>query len=86
MVGNSGLWFYFIMKRHGNLFNKIISYENIYQGYRNARRGKGWQDTIKRFESNLDENLKNIQESLTNRTFTTSEYNIFTPTNILGGK
>jgi len=62
------------MKRYGNLFEQITAIENIYDAYRKARRGRGWQDTIKNFNKNLDENLNNIQQSLINKTFTTSEY------------
>ena len=62
------------MKRHGNLFSKIIEKDNIHLAYRKARKGKGWQDTIKRFENNLDENIKSIQESLINKTYSTSSY------------
>lgn len=66
------------MKRHGQLYPKITTKENIYQAYRSARKGKSWQDTIKRFESNLDGNLYRIKKSLEDKTFTTSEYSVFT--------
>jgi len=62
------------MKRHGNIFNKIIERDNIYLAYRKARKGKGWQDTVKRFECELDENIIKIQELLINKTYTTSNY------------
>lgn len=62
------------MKRHGNLFSKIIEKDNIYLAHYKARKGKRWQDTIKRFEDNLDENITQIQESLVGKTFTTSKY------------
>lgn len=62
------------IKRHGDLFKNIVDLENIYAAYRNARRGKGWQNTVKRFEEKLDENLISIQLSLVNHTFTTSPY------------
>jgi len=62
------------MKRHGNLFEQIISEENIYLAYLRARKGKSWQDTVKNFEKDLDLNITKIHESLVNRTFTTSPY------------
>jgi retron-type reverse transcriptase len=62
------------MKRHGNLFEQIVDLDNIYLAYRKARKGKGWQDTVKSFERNLDENILSIRDSLINKTFTTSPY------------
>lgn len=62
------------MKRHGNLFSNIADLDNIYKAYRNARKGKGWQNTVKEFEKNLDVNLNKIQQSLVNKTFQTSPY------------
>ena len=62
------------MKRHGNLFEQIITTENIFEAYRKARRGRGWQDTIKNFDKDLNGNLRDIQQSLIDKTFTTSEY------------
>jgi len=65
------------MKRHGNLFEAIVDKDTLYQAYRNARKGKSWQNTISVFERNLEENLNKIQQSLINKTFTTSPYKIF---------
>lgn len=62
------------MKRHGNLFSNIADLGNIYKAYRNARKGKGWQKTVKEFEKNLDANLNKIQQSLVSKTFQTSSY------------
>jgi len=62
------------MKRHGNLYSKITSIDNISQAYLNARKGKKWQDTIQNFEKNLEDNLLAIQKSLIDKTFTTSKY------------
>lgn len=64
------------MKRHGNLFARITDIDNIYRAYCNARKGKGWQRTIRVFEENLEANLKKIQESLVNKTFKTSPYTV----------
>lgn len=64
------------MRRHGNLFNKITNIENIRLAYKKARKGKSWQNTIKIFESDLENNILKIQDSLINKTFTTSEYTL----------
>jgi RNA-directed DNA polymerase len=62
------------MKRHGNLFEKITDVDNIYLAYKKARKGKSWQNTIIRFDDDLDENIFNIRDSLIEKTFTTSPY------------
>jgi hypothetical protein len=62
------------MKRHGCLFEKIIELDNIFLAYRKARKGKSWQNTISRFDDDLDENIFNIRDSLIEKTFTTSPY------------
>lgn len=62
------------MKRHGNLFEQIVEKDNIHLAYRKARKGKGWQDTVKNFEFNLEENIESIQELLINKSYTTSNY------------
>lgn len=62
------------MKRHGNLFGKITDLDNIYLAYAKAKKGKSWQNTISRFDDDLDENIFNIRDSLIEKTFTTSSY------------
>ncbi len=62
------------MKRQGNLFEKVTDPANIYEAYLRASRGKRWQDTVKRFEADLDHNLCQIRSSLIDGSFHTSEY------------
>lgn len=62
------------MKRYGNLFEKIVTPENIHAAYCKARRGRRWQNTVKNFERHLDSNLDKIHKSLIDKTFTTSSY------------
>jgi RNA-directed DNA polymerase len=62
------------MKRHGDLFDKIVDPANIYEAYLTARKGKTWQDTVKYFESDLDRNLDQIRAALIDGSFQTSEY------------
>lgn len=64
------------MKRHGNLFASIVDEENIYQAYKRAREGKTWMRAVKKFEANLEDNLKIVRDMLVNKTFTTSPYRI----------
>jgi len=62
------------MKRHGNLYEKIISTENIKLAYARTRKGKTWQRQVKAFDLNVEGNLKMIQELLINKAFKTSPY------------
>ena len=62
------------MKRHGNLYERITSFENIKLAYAKTRKGKTWQHQVKTFNINAEENLKRIQEMLINKAFRTSLY------------
>lgn len=62
------------MKRHGNLFEQIIAYDNLNRAYDRAKRGKNWQRAVKRFERNREHNLMHIQHLLVTKAFTTSRY------------
>lgn len=65
------------MKRHGNLFEKIVSYENLMLAHKNARKGKAHYTEVKMVNENPDHYIRLIQEALLNKTFTTSKYTIF---------
>jgi retron-type reverse transcriptase len=62
------------MKRKGNIYNKLISIENLRRADKNARKGKGYQYGIKLFDRNADTNLLLLHESLLNKTYRTSQY------------
>ena len=64
------------MRRHGNLYSKIVDIGNIRNAYLSAKKGKGWQNTVKNFEVNLEANLLAIQKSLVDKTFTTAKYKV----------
>ena len=65
------------MKRIGNLWEKIISIENLELADKKARLGK--QDTygVKLHDKNREENIKKLHEQLKNKTYKTSPYKIF---------
>ena len=65
------------MKRKGYLFERICSMENLLQAFHNASNGKRKRDEVKRFEADLDTNLRQLQAELTTRTYTTSAYEVF---------
>jgi hypothetical protein len=62
------------MRRHGGLWEKIISGDNIALAYRNAALHKGSMRNVKKFAQNAEENLERIRLSLADKTFTTSRY------------
>jgi len=66
------------MKRVGNLYQKIISLENLYQADQKARKGKKKQYGVQQHDRNQEENLKALHVMLRDKTFTTSSYKVFT--------
>lgn len=63
------------MKRYNNLFDKIVSLDNLYLADKKARRNKSNRKDIKEFDQNKEESLKKLQQDLINGTYKTSEYN-----------
>ena len=62
------------MKKHNNLFDQIVSIENLRLAYQKAKKGKSKKLSVIKFSQNIEDNLLKIQESLINKTFTTSHY------------
>ena len=65
------------MKRHGQLYEKVCTFENILDAYKKARRNKRYKGDVLEFTSLLEENLIDIQNQLTRRTYTPGEYKKF---------
>jgi retron-type reverse transcriptase len=66
------------MKRIGNLYDKIISIENLQLADEKARKGKLKSYGVVRHDKNREQNILRLHEMLKNGTFKTSEYDIFT--------
>jgi len=62
------------MKRYGNLFEKIISPENIFLAHHNAKKGKGYYGEVKMVEADKDRYLGLVHAMLANKTFHTARY------------
>jgi hypothetical protein len=62
------------MKRHGDLWNKIIDIDNITLAYKRARKNKGYLRGVKRFEKDEDAGILKIHYMLKDKVFTTSKY------------
>ncbi len=65
------------MKRIGNLYDKIISIENLQLADQKARKGKKDQRGIKIHDLNRESNILMLHEMLKNKTYRTSEYTTF---------
>jgi retron-type reverse transcriptase len=66
------------MKRIGNLYDKIISIENLQLADEKARKGKLKSYGVIRHDKNREQNIFRLHEMLKNGIFKTSEYDIFT--------
>lgn len=64
-------------KRLGNIWDKFVSYENLYLAYKNARRGKGHRQGVRTFEKDIEGNLKRLQQELIDGTWHSSDYRFF---------
>lgn len=65
------------MKRVGNLYDEIISLENLYLADSKAMKGKKRSYGVQRHLKNRDNNLLMLHESLKSQSFKTSSYDIF---------
>lgn len=65
------------MKRIDNLYDKIISLDNLRLADENARRGKTSTYGVKVHDKNREQNLLALHEALLTKTFKTSSYDVF---------
>ena len=66
------------MLRINNLYQSIISVENLLRADQNARRGKLKQYGVQAHDKNRVQNIDNLHHLLVNMDFRTSEYKVFT--------
>ncbi len=52
------------MKRHSNLFDSVVSFENLHLAARKARKGKREKSDVARYFSDLENALIRLQRSL----------------------
>lgn len=65
------------MNRKGNLFNEIISIENLHIADSKAQKGKQNQYGVQLHSKNRESNILQLHEMLKNRSYKTSEYDVF---------
>lgn len=66
------------MKRYGNLYQQIISLDNLRLADEKARKRKKKTYGVRLHDANRDMNILNLHIALRDKTFRTSEYTIFT--------
>ena len=65
------------MKRLNNIYEKIISIENLMLADQKAQNGKSKQYGVVLHNKNQEENILKLHEMLKNKTYKTSEYKVF---------
>ena len=65
------------MKRINNLYEKIISIDNLQLAAIKARKGKEKQKGVIMFDKNKEYNLNSLHEALKLDTYKTSPYTVF---------
>ncbi len=65
------------MKRYGNLYPKIVEFENLLKAAKQAQLGKRFRDSVLEFNDNLEGNLLQLQKELRNQTYQPGEYHTF---------
>jgi retron-type reverse transcriptase len=66
------------MKTYKHLFPQICDFDNLYNAFIQARRGKRRQPNVAAFEFDLEENLVTLQEELQQETYRPGQYTHFT--------
>lgn len=65
------------MKTIKDLHSKIYDFENLYQAWEKARKGKRFRDEVLKFTNNLEANLIDIQNHLIYGTYRAGKYRPF---------
>ncbi len=65
------------MKRYGNLYNRLVSYENLWSAAKNAAKGRRFCHNTSKFNLELEKNLFELQEQLRNKTYKPGSYHTF---------
>ncbi|MBR1452197.1 MAG: hypothetical protein IJ592_01705, partial [Candidatus Methanomethylophilaceae archaeon] len=60
-------------KRVGNLWDKLVSEENIWEAYRNARQGKSHRPDVRKVDEDPRTYIKEVQRLLVSGEYHTSE-------------
>jgi len=64
-------------KTYKNLFSQITNFKSLYEAYLKARKGRRYRPEILQFSQKLEENLLQLQNELTTKTYKTGTYKTF---------
>lgn len=65
------------MKRAKNLWQKVISFKNLYLASRKAQKGKRFRENILEFNDQIENNLLQLQQELQTKSYQPGEYHTF---------
>ena len=65
------------MKRHGNLYPQIVTFENLLNAAKKAQRGKRYRDAVLAFNDSLEAELFQLQRELQTQTYQPGPYRTF---------
>lgn len=65
------------MKTYKNLFDSIVSFDNLLLAAKEAQRGKRFRDNVARFNLDLEKNLLQLQKELMGQSYQPGEYRSF---------
>ena len=71
------------MHRIGNIWDKVVSLDNLDTAYYKARRGKRRRPDVARFALELEQNLSVLQQELITGAYTPGAYALRGRTNII---
>lgn len=67
-----------MMKRQHHFKERILDIDNLYLAYCKAKRGKQHKKNVQEFAENLDQNIRNIKETLERGNLSLGHYHYFT--------
>ena len=65
------------MKRHGQLFEQMIAFENLLAAARQAQKGKRYSEPALRFNADMDRELLRLRDELSAKTYCPGAYRTF---------
>jgi RNA-directed DNA polymerase len=65
------------MKRYGNLWHQVITFENLVNASRQAQKGKRFRENVLSFNYHLERNLHKLQSELQTKTYRPGTYRSF---------